>query len=124
VTEYLGVEDLIELARLGHLGPVRDQGLLDSAAHRPQASAFGQEAYPTLAAKAAALPHSIARNHALIDGNKRLSWIACETFLVLNGHISSLDDDAAYDLTLAVASGELDDIAQIAAALRVAPLET
>ncbi|HZW44537.1 MAG TPA: Fic family protein [Dermatophilaceae bacterium] len=124
MTEHLGVEDLIELARVGRLGPVRDQGLLDSAAHRPQATTFGQEAYPTLAAKAAALLHSIARNHALIDGNKRLSWIACETFLALNGHVSSLDDDAAYVLTLAVAKGELDDVAQIAAALLLAPLET
>ena len=84
--DYLTEADLLEIA-LGVIGDVtvRDGGLLASAAVRPQSSAFGQEAYPTFAAKAAALTHSIARNRALIDGNKRLAWAATRIFCLLNG---------------------------------------
>jgi death-on-curing protein len=64
---------------------VRDIGLLESALARPQASAFGEDAYPDLHLKAAALLESLARNHALIDGNKRLSWVATRYFLIVNG---------------------------------------
>ena len=70
------------------LGPgygVRDYGLLESALARPPATAFGKDAYPDLDAKAAALLHSIARNHALIDGNKRLALAAVIAFCGLNG---------------------------------------
>ena len=89
-------------------GPVRDLGLLDSACHRPQASFFGQEAYPTLAAKAAALMHSLACNHALVDGNKRLALLATVVFLRINGCTLDLTDDEAFDLTMSVAVGQLD----------------
>lgn len=64
---------------------VRDFGLLESALARPQASAFGEDAYPDLHMKAAALMESLARNHALIDGNKRLAWVATKYFLIING---------------------------------------
>jgi len=86
--EYLTVEDLVDIATevLGAPPAVRDYGLLDSAAHRPQASAFGQDAYPTLDEKAAALLEGIARAHALIDGNKRLAWSAVVVFYGLNGY--------------------------------------
>lgn len=63
---------------------VRDIGLLESAVARPRASAFGEDAYPTLHLKAAALLESLARNHALVDGNKRLAWVATRLFLVFN----------------------------------------
>lgn len=74
--EYLNLEDLLKLFRTLEVGPVRDVSLLDSAAARPRSSAFGEDAYPSLELKAAALLHSVARNHALADGNKRLAWLA------------------------------------------------
>ncbi|MGD9695970.1 MAG: type II toxin-antitoxin system death-on-curing family toxin [Thermoleophilia bacterium] len=106
--EFLGIEDLLSLT--GHLGagPVRDLGLLDSAVSRPRASLFGEEAYPTLALKAAALLESICRNHALVDGNKRLAWLATTTFLHMNGHPVEMSDDDAFALVIEVATGGLD----------------
>lgn len=111
--EFLDLEDLLGLVRALNTGPVRDIGLLDSAAGRPRASAFGEEAYPSIALKAAALLHSLARSHPLVDGNKRLAWLATVVFLDLNGHTTGLDDDAAFALVVAVATGELqaDEIA-------------
>lgn len=107
-TEYLSLEDMLDLVNALGAGPVRDLGLLDSACHRPQASLFGQEAYPTLAGKAAALMHSLACNHALVDGNKRLALLATVVFLRVNGYVLDLTDDEAFDLTMSVAAGELD----------------
>jgi death on curing protein len=106
--EYLSLEDLLDLVAALRAGPVRDLGLLDSACHRPQASIFGQEAYPTLAGKAAALMHSLAGNHALVDGNKRLALLAAVVFLRINGYVLGLTDDEAFDLTVTVAAGQLD----------------
>ena len=106
--EYLTLEDVLGLVNALSAGPVRDLGLLDSACHRPQAGFFGQEAYPTLAGKAAALMHSLACNHALVDGNKRLALLATVVFLRVNGHRLDLTDDEAFDLTLSVAAGQLD----------------
>jgi len=107
--DYLSVDDLLEIAA-GVLGEfdVRDQGLLASAAARPQTSAFGDDAYPTFAGKAAALMHSIARNHALVDGNKRLAWAATRTFCLLNGRDLAFTVDDAEELVQSVARGELD----------------
>jgi death on curing protein len=116
---YLDLEDLLSLTRLLGAGPVRDPGLLDAAAARPQATVFGEDAYPTTALKAAALLHSTCRNHALIDGNKRLAWLATVTFLGVNGFRVTLDDDAAFDLVMAVAEGSID-LPEIAAALDTA----
>jgi death on curing protein len=120
--EYLDVEDLLALMEQLGAGPVRDVGLLDSAAARPRASAFGQDAYETLDLKAAALLHSVARNHALVDGNKRLGWLACVVFADLNGYAPAVSDDDAFELTMAVARGELD-VPEIAERLRLAPVE-
>ena len=103
------------------LGPgcaVRDYGLLEAALARPQATAFGKDAYPDLDAKAAALLHSIARNHALIDGDKRLALAAVIAFYGLNGRRLTLTNDEAYDLVISVATGQLDDADAIAAVLR------
>lgn len=107
-TEYLSLEDLLDLVNALGAGPVRDLGLLDSACHRPRASLLGQQAYPMLAGKAAALMHSLACNHALVDGNKRLALLATVVFLRINGHILDLTDDQAFDLTMFVAAGQLD----------------
>ncbi|HUA28953.1 MAG TPA: Fic family protein [Streptosporangiaceae bacterium] len=106
--EYLSLEDLLDLVKALCAGPVRDIGLLDSACHRPRAGLFGQEAYPTLAGKAAALMHSLAGNQALVDGNKRLALLAIAVFLRINGYRLDLTDDEAFDLTLCVAAGQLD----------------
>lgn len=117
--EYLDLEDLLGLVRALRTGPVRDVGLLESAVGRPRSSAFGQDAYSTLALKAAALLHSIARNHALVDGNKRLAWLATVTFLDLNSRAPDLTKDDAFDLVMDVATGALD-VTEIAERLRVA----
>lgn len=112
---YLGVEDLVAIAERV-IGPdlVRDHGLLSSAAARPQASAFGEDAYPTLAEKAAALLHSVAMNHALIDGNKRLALASTIAFLGVNGWRLTLSNEEAYDLVMAVAAGNIRDVTSIA----------
>jgi len=107
-TEYLSLEDLLDLVSALGAGPVRDLGLLDSACHRPQASFFGQAAYPELPAKAAALMHSLAGNHALVDGNKRLALLATVVFLRINGWVLDLSDEEAFELTMSVAAGALD----------------
>ncbi|GAA0945834.1 hypothetical protein GCM10009559_44030 [Pseudonocardia zijingensis] len=96
---------------------VRDIGLLESALGRPRATVFGSDAYPTLHLKAAAVLHSIARNRALLDGNKRLAWAATAVFLGINGHRVVTGQDEVVDLVLAVAAGTLDDMEKIAAQL-------
>jgi death on curing protein len=113
--EFLDLDDLIDLARklLGDPPPIRDIGLLGSAAARPQTSAFGQDAYPDLVTKAAALLQSIVNNHPLVDGNKRLGWLATAVFLEMNGIAASrISNDDVYDLVIWVASSnpDLDDI--------------
>ena len=105
---YLDVEDLVGFVRRLRVGPVRDVGLLDSAAQRPRSSAFGEDAYPTRSLKAAALLHGLAGNHALVDGNKRIAWLATTVFLDLNGCRSDLDDQTAFELVMDVAAGDLD----------------
>jgi death-on-curing protein len=119
-TEYLDLESLLILIRQMGVGPVRDAGLLSSALGRAQATVFGEDAYPALSLKAAALLQSLAGNHALVDGNKRLALNATITFLALNGHAPGLSHDEAYDLMLEVAGG-LRDIEVIAERLHVTP---
>lgn len=107
---YLTLPELLNLAkRLGE-DAVRDYGLLDSALARPQSSVFGQDAYPDVWQKAAALMESLARNHALVDGNKRLAWYATWVFLHMNGHPldPEFDVDEAERFVLDVCQGELD----------------
>ena len=112
--EYLDLEDLLALTRALHVGPVLDLGLLESACARPQTAVLGAEAYPTIEGKAAALLHSLARNHPLVDGNKRLAWLATLVFLDLNGRSVTLEDEVAFQLVMEVAEGrvEVDEIAQ------------
>jgi death-on-curing protein len=105
VIEYLALEDVLTLIDDLGVGPVRDVGLLDSAVHRPQARVFGVDAYASIDAKAAALLESLVRNHTLIDGNKRLGWLAIVVFYGLNDITLDAPDDEAYDLVIAMASG-------------------
>lgn len=117
---YLRLSELLHVAERTLAGdvPVRDPGLLQAALARPQASAFGGDAYPTLEEKAAALLHSLARNHALVDGNKRLALAATIAFLGINGRRLTLTNDEAYQLVMEVAAGHLHDVAEIAATIR------
>jgi death on curing protein len=106
--EYLDLDDLLGLIRMLGVGPVRDIGLLDSALARPRSSAFGEDAYSTITLKSAALLHSVANNHALVDGNKRLAWLATVVFLDLNGLSPDLSDSEAFDLVWEIAETPLD----------------
>jgi death-on-curing protein len=116
VTEYLTLDSLLLVARraVGQQVLVRDYGLLESALARPQATVFGADAYPTVHEKAAALLHSLACNHALVDGNKRLAWQATAVFLWLNGYDVTAGDDELFDLVVSVADGSLWDVRKIA----------
>ena len=103
--EYLSLEDVLSLIEDLGVGPIRDIGLLDSAVHRPQVSVFGEDAYPGIDDKAAALLESLVRNHSLVDGNKRIGWLATVVFYGLNDITLEAPDDDAYDLVIAIASG-------------------
>ncbi len=114
---YLDTDDLLTLATalLGDPPPVRDLGLLGSAAGRPRASAFGEDAYPDLWTKAAAMLQSIVKNHALVDGNKRLGWLATAVFLDINGvAVAHVHNEAVYVFVTRIASRS-DNVADIAA---------
>ena len=117
---YLSSEDILVIA--GHACGdrqvvVRAAGLLESAAHRPSAAMFGEEAYPDPVDKAAALLQSLAINHPFFDGNKRTAWLSCVTFLAMNGVDLRPDIDAAERLVIAVATGEIDEVKAIAQGL-------
>ena len=120
MTRHLTTEQALRIARHAVGGPVevRDLGLLDAAVHRPRASLLGQDAYPDRFTKAAALLHSLARNHSLVDGNKRLAWLATYVFCAKNGVELDPTDDDAYDMVIGVAAGEIEDVEAIAGWLR------
>lgn len=105
--EYLTLEDLLALADDLGVPKVRDLGLLDSAAHRPRSSLMGRDAYESVHEKAAVLLESVVRNHPMIDGNKRLGWMAVFVFYGLNGIDLDAPEDDAYDLVIALATGEI-----------------
>ncbi len=119
--EYLELEDVVALAAIlfGDPPPIRDIGLLGSAVARPRTSAFGQDAYPDLLTKAAALLQSIVNNHALIDGNKRLGWLSTAVFLEVNGvKALRISNDDVYDFVIWVAATS-PAIEEIVARLRL-----
>ncbi len=117
---YLNLEEILGVAArvIGSDVALRDAGLLEAAVARPRASAFGADAYPDLHSKVAALLLSICQNHALIDGNKRLALAATIVMLGVNGWKLTLTNDEAYDLVIAVTSGELAEVAEVAELLR------
>lgn len=120
--KYLTVQEVLDLAEMacdGQQIAVRDLGLLTSAVARPQAQMFGVEAYTDLFEKAAALLQSLAVNHPLVDGNKRMAWMSTVVFLDVNGaDMAEIDQEQAYKLVIGVASGTLDDVAELAQGLR------
>ncbi|MFF3610228.1 type II toxin-antitoxin system death-on-curing family toxin [Streptomyces sp. NPDC002580] len=121
--KHLTVQEVLDLTELacGERTPVvvRDLGLLSSAVHRPRSQMFGVEAYTDLFEKAAALFQSLAVNHPLVDGNKRMAWMCTVGLLDFNGtEMLAVDQDEAYKLVIEVASGELEDVRLIAVRLR------
>lgn len=118
-----GIPLAVALAIIDHeqMGPVRDLGLLQSALERPQTTLMGRDAYPDVATKAGALMHSVCLNHALLDGNKRLAAILALVFLEINNASSALTNDGLFELVMAVASGTMRDVAEIAERLRCGP---
>ncbi|MFE9634780.1 type II toxin-antitoxin system death-on-curing family toxin [Streptomyces sp. NPDC006463] len=119
MTRYLTLPEVLNLAERLGTSEVRDYGLLDSALARPRSSVFGQDAYPDIWEKAAALMESLARNHCLVDGNKRIAWYATWVFLHMNGHPldAEFDVDEAEQFVLDVCQGALD-VPKIAAQLQ------
>jgi death-on-curing protein len=122
---YLTLDDILRVGErvLGGTVPVRDLGLLQAAVSRPEAQYAGQELYATLELKAAALMQSIARNHALVDGNKRLALAAAIVFLGVNGRRLTFSNDDAYELTIAVSTGELGTVEEIAKVISAASVD-
>lgn len=117
---FLDLDALLHVAEraIGRPPEVRDYGLLESALARPQATAFGDDAYTSIDDKAAALLHSLAGNHALVDGDKRLALGATLAFYGMNGMRLTLTNDEAYELIVDVAAGRLDEVRRIAGALQ------
>jgi death on curing protein len=121
-TYYPTLADVVRIARKIGVG-VRDAGLIESAVARPRTSVFGEDAYPDLWTKAAALLHSLLNNHPFVDGNKRIGWIVAVAFLLQNRAVSvaqldEVDQDVAYDLVIAVAESRLTEVDQISDSLR------
>lgn len=120
MTEFLDRDDVLTAGAtaVGQVPKVSDYGLLDAAVARPRATVFGLDAYPDDLTKAAALLQSLARNHALVDGNKRTAWAAAWTFLYLNGiELGEFDVDDAELFMNAVATDATITIDQIAGKL-------
>ncbi len=114
MTNYLDLEDALQqIAVAGFY--VKDAGLLESALSRPRTTVFGEDAYPTIELKAAAMVHSIIKNHAMVDGNKRTSWFLLNSFLYINSYLLKMSADEAFDFTLGIATDELtlDQAAEI-----------
>lgn len=107
MTQYLSLDDALQITQ-AYGFHVRDAGLLASALARPAASMFGEEAYPSLDRKAAALLESQVRNHPLIDGNKRTGWTIMVAFLWINGFQHDFTTDDGFDLVVGVAEGTID----------------
>jgi death-on-curing protein len=97
--QYLTVEDVIAFdAEAIGVPALRSPDGLASAVGRPQQSAFGEDAYPTITLKAAALMQSLAENQPFVDGNKRIAWICGKLFLQLHGYTMHASDQEALDL--------------------------
>jgi len=113
VTFYVSVEQLLRLherqvERFGGSPGQRDRGALESAAARPAMTFGGDDLYPDLAAKAAALLHSVVMNHPFVDGNKRVGAAAAELFLMVNGAGLPVTDVELEEVTLSLARGEME----------------
>jgi death-on-curing protein len=116
--DFLDLQDLIQIGKsLISDFRIRDEGLLESAAMRPQTTIYGEDAYPTFEEKVASLIHSLARNHALIDGNKKIAWSAGRIFCLMNGRDLIMPIDEAEKMILDISKGVID-VADIAVLLK------
>lgn len=104
--QYLSLEDALQQIAIAGFY-VKDAGLLDSALARPQTSVFGEDAYPTLEVKAAAMTHSVIKNQPMVDGNKRTSWFLLNAFLYINGYLLEMSTEEGLEFTLGVATDQL-----------------
>ena len=104
--QYLSLEDALQQIAIAGFY-VKDAGLLDSALARPQTSVFGEDAYPTLEVKAAAMTHSVIKNHPMVDGNKRTSWFLLNAFLYINGYLLEMSTEEGLEFTHGVATDQL-----------------
>lgn len=104
--QYLSLEDALQQIAIAGFY-VKDAGLLDSALARPQTSVFGEDAYPTLEVKAAAMTHSVIKNHPMVDGNERTSWFLLNAFLYINGYLLEMSTEEGLEFTLGVATDQL-----------------
>lgn len=120
MTHFLDIEAVLTIAARAVEGDpvVADYGLLESALARPKTSVMGQDAYPSVHGKAAAMLHSLTKNQCLVDGNKRLAWLATTVFCYINGFLIDAPDDDAYDFVISIADGTLSEIGEIAAQLQ------
>ena len=120
--DYLELEDLLEIGRaIISDFRVKEIGLLESAIARPRTTISGEDAYETFEEKAASLLHSLARNHSLVDGNKRLAWAATRIFCLMNGYEIDYSTDTAEQLVIGTAIGKFD-VAQIVPLLKISRL--
>lgn len=122
MTNYLTKEEVISahyfmMGRMNDADQagVKDHGLLDSAVHRPQQSVFGEDAYPSLFDKAAALLESLVKNHCFHNGNKRTAYLVTKSFLLLNGYHLRMERQHAVEFIVDIATGmhTLEAIAHI-----------
>jgi death-on-curing protein len=118
ITTYLTAADVLRINGQ-FVGPdqLRDFGLLDGAVMRPQVSAFGEDAFPTVHEKAAALLHGLARNHPFVTGNKRTAWTATAMFYMVNGYNLAVEAIDVISLTTDAAEGQIG-VQDIAARLK------
>jgi death-on-curing protein len=116
MTNFLELEDALQQIAVAGFH-VKDLGLLDSALARPKTTLFGEDVYPTLELKAAAMVHSIIKNHAMVDGNKRTSWFMLSSFLYINGYFIEMNADQGMEFTLGIAPDKLS-LAEAAAMIR------
>jgi death-on-curing protein len=110
---YLSVEQILllhqaQLEKFGGGSGLRDRGGLESAAARPTMTFGGEDLYPDLPAKAAALMHSLVMNHPFLDDNKRVGAAAAELFILLNGFRLEATDAEFEEIILTVTRGELE----------------
>ena len=116
MTTFLTFEEVLAIHdTVAEPGGIRDAGAIQSAVGRPQATVFGEDAYPTIYEKAGAFLQSLACNHGWVDGNKRTAWVATLTFLTVNDHPldPGFDQDAAEEFMVAVAEGRYTNVADI-----------
>ncbi|QOV88721.1 type II toxin-antitoxin system death-on-curing family toxin [Humisphaera borealis] len=109
---FLTADEVLELHedqidRYGGSAGVRDFGLLESALAMPQQTAFGHRLHDDVPAMAAAYLYHLVRNHAFVDGNKRIGALACDQFLFLNDLDLTLTEEQLVQCVLAVATGKM-----------------